>query len=332
LSRLPAIVEAQERALEHVTKTVQEMSESVTFNPFETNRDVYLAIAELRRAHEMVGSVPGGESERGQLTPWELRAFSQNGEDGALAEILRRIGAPERYFVEFGVESGREGNCVLLADVIGWSGLFMEADEKQFCELERKYQPVSRVETVNATVTPANVQQLFERAGVPREPDVLAIDVDGGDYWIWEAITDYRPRVVIIEYNSALDPSTRLVQPREHGTWDGSDFYGASLGAIRSLGDSKGYQLVHTELSGVNAFLVRKDLAEGRFPEPGQVPMRTTNYFQRGYHHPHDRRSQRYLDLDTGELVEPQRRAPRTRQPHGDASTADSAEVSPARH
>jgi hypothetical protein len=75
---------------------------------------------------------------------------------------------------------------------------------------------------------------------------------------------------------------------------------------MRALGESKGYRLVHTELSGVNAFLVRADLAEGRFPAPDEVPVRNLpNYFQTGYRHPPDPHSRRYLDVDTGALVEP---------------------------
>jgi hypothetical protein len=193
---------------------------------------------------------------------------------------------------------------VFLADVAGWRGLFMEGDRTRYVDLDRKYQASESVTTLEAMVRPDNVQELFRRGGAPAEPDVLSIDVDGSDYWIWEAIAEYRPRVVIIEYNSALDPTRRLVQPRDAGTWDGTDYYGASLGAVRSLGDAKGYRLVHAELSGVNAFLVREDLAEGRFPAPDDVAVRVPNYFQSGYRHPADPHDRRYLDLETGEMAQ----------------------------
>jgi hypothetical protein len=162
----------------------------------ETDRAVYFAVSELRRAHEAIGDGPADGRERAELTAWELRAFSQNGEDGVLAEILARVGAPIRSFVEFGAQSGREGNCVFLADVAGWDGVFMEADTEQFAELQRKYRAVERVTTLQAKVTPEDVQELVERGSVPAEPAVVSIDVDGTDYWIWEALVDYRPRVV----------------------------------------------------------------------------------------------------------------------------------------
>jgi glycosyltransferase involved in cell wall biosynthesis len=297
LLMLPKIVEAH-------SQLIDEVKVAAFSTRFQTDRSIYLAISELRRAHEAITDEPRAAGPASELTPWELRAFSQNGEDGVLAEILGRIGAANRFFVEFGVEGGREGNCVYLADVAGWNGLFMEGDALSFTELSRKYHSAERVSTVHAMVRPDNVEELFRRGGVPGEPDVLSIDVDGSDYWIWEAIGEYRPRVVIIEYNSVLDPARRLVQPRDVGGWDGTDYFGASLGAMRSLGEQRGYRLVHAELSGVNAFLVREDLAHGRFPAADEVTVRATpNYFQSGYRHPPDPHDRRYLDLDTGEMV-----------------------------
>jgi hypothetical protein len=272
---------------------------------FETDRAFYLALSELGRRYAQVGTEPGDRHATGSLGAFELRVLSQNGEDGVLAEIFRRIGAPARFFVEFGVESGREGTCVYLADIAEWNGLFIEADPSLYRMLGHKYAPVAGVITSEAMVTPANAEELFHRAGVPAEPDVLSIDIDGGDYWAWEAIVNYRPRVVVIEYNAAIDPRRRLVQPRERAGWDGTDFYGASVAALQALGESKGYQLVHTELAGVNAFFVRADLAGERFSEGDHVRVRgVPNYFLRGSHHPRSSSADSfYLDIDTGEFV-----------------------------
>jgi len=271
----------------------------------ESERTLYMSLARMGERYRAVSESPAMHVNAGSLTPFELRVFSQNGEDGVLAEILTRVGTGERSFVEFGVESGRQGNCVYLADVADWHGLFMEGDANTFTALERKYRADERVRTDCALVTPANVQQLFAAADVPPEPTVVSIDVDGSDYWIWEAIDDYRPRVVVIEYNSALDPRRRLVQPADlEDGWDGTEYFGASLGALRTLGERKGYRLVHTELSGVNAFFVREDLTNGRFPAVEDVSVRgAPNYFQYGHIHPPDLGRRPYLDLDSGELV-----------------------------
>ncbi|OLF18170.1 hypothetical protein BU204_08245 [Actinophytocola xanthii] len=230
------------------------------------------------------------------MTGYEFQLLSQNGEDGVLAEILRRVGAPGRWFVEFGVESGREGTCVALADVAGWHGLFMESDGSHNHLLHQKYQWNAGVTTLHATVTPERVNELFAAGGVPEEPDVVSIDIDGGDYWVWRALRGYRPRVVVVEYNSALPPHERLVQPPEAATWLGTAFFGASLGALVALGEEKGYRLVHCELAGANAFFVRSDLAV-HFPRPDEVQRRGPNYFLTSYGHPTDDTGREYLKV-----------------------------------
>ena len=309
LKTLPNVIAAHSAAIDWVKDTLTQLGGQVDdfgrAHQLETDRTVYTALSLLAERHRSISAQPAGAHADTALAPYELRVFSQNGEDGVLAEILTRVGTGERFFVEFGVESGREGNCVSLADVFGWSGLFLDCDEIFFPQLERKYRANDAVRTMRAMVTPENVEELFAQCGVPAEPAVLSIDVDGGDYWIWEAIASYRPRVLVIEYNSALDPTRRLVQPREHAEgWDGTDYFGASLGAIKSLGEVKGYRFVYAELSGVNAFFVREDLADGRFPSvdelaaPGQP-----NYFQQGRGHPPAAGDRRYLDLESGELV-----------------------------
>lgn len=222
---------------------------------------VYEQIAELVARH--TDDPPG-------LTRFEFRVFSQNGEDGVIAEIFRRVGVTNRYFVEFGICEGVQGNAVFLADVMGWSGTFIEADPRLYKHLVRKYRHLDPVKTVQAIVAADNVETIFGDAGVPTEFDLLVIDIDGNDYWVWRSIERFRPRVVIIEFNGFLPLDKPVVQPYVlDNAWDGSDFYGASLGAMESLGKEKGYRLVHTDLTGTNAFFVRGDLSDG-FDSPAR--------------------------------------------------------------
>ena len=259
-----------------------------------TSRDVLLALAEIgRRASGDAAASLASAS----LTPYELRVFSQNGEDGVIDEIIRRSGAPGRRFVEFGAGAGSENNCALLADVFGWSGVFIEPHPASFHRLARKYVTREDVKTIQSFVTPANVQELFEAHGVPPEPDVLSIDVDGSDYWIWQSIEAFRPRIVVIEYNSALGADRRLVQPLTQDSWDRTTYYGASIAAFRELGRSKGYRLVHTDLTGTNAFFVRDDL-EGDYPAADLVPVRGPNQFLLAGGHPDDPLRREFVDLD----------------------------------
>jgi hypothetical protein len=238
------------------------------------------------------------------LEHFEARRRSQNGEDGVIAEILRRIGAPRRFFVEFGAETGAEGNCAALAED-GWAGLLIEADPAKFAALEATWRHRNDIATREAAVEPETVERLFAEAGVPPDLDVLSIDVDSTDWHIWRALTSFEPRLVVIEYNAGLPLDRRLVQPRElAGAWDGTDWFGASLGAYESLAADKGYALVHTESHGVNAFFVRTDLLDGTSLPTGPAASRhRANYFGTGRGHPRDPQNRPWLDLDAGRFV-----------------------------
>jgi hypothetical protein len=210
------------------------------------------------------------------LARFELRVFSQNGEDGVLVEILNRVGVEHRYFVEFGIQEGVEGNCVLLADVLGWSGLFLEADAELFDSVSRKYSGTP-VDVRRELVTADRIDEILTAASVPGDFDVLSIDIDGNDIYVWEALTTHRPRVVVIEYNSGIRGEGPLAQPHDpERAWDGGSAWGSSLAALETVGRGKGYSLVHTELTGTNAFFVRDDLCA--LLGLDRVPRRTQNF------------------------------------------------------
>ncbi len=101
-----------------------------------------LAISEYAR--RLGGDVPGNGGLH-DLALFELRVFSQNGEDGVIAEISRRAGAPGRFFVEIGAGDRIECNCAALAELAGWQGLFIEASDVETASLQRKYGPSARV-------------------------------------------------------------------------------------------------------------------------------------------------------------------------------------------
>jgi hypothetical protein len=233
------------------------------------------------------------------LGRYEWRSSSQNGEDGVIAELMRRCGTGSRFFVEIGAGDGQEANCVALADREGWAGVFVEADQALYSRLERKYADVPRVRTVRLAVSPGNVNDLSADAGVPREVGVLSIDIDGADYWVWEALTRFEPRIVVVEYNAALPADRRVVQPLDAAMekWDGTDYFGASIGALRALAWRKGYVLAHTDRTGCNAFFVRSDLAKSA-RVPRNPPIHPPNFFLDGRRHVRDRARRPYLDLD----------------------------------
>jgi hypothetical protein len=108
---------------------------------------------------------------------------------------------------------------------------------------------------------------------------------------------------VVIEYNANLPLDRRLVMPRDdRHSWDGTDYVGASLGALRSLGERKGYELVHTDSTGVNAFFVRRE-ETASLPTGAEVPLHRANYFRAGIALRRDPHGRRFYDLDDERLV-----------------------------
>jgi predicted O-methyltransferase YrrM len=220
----------------------------------------------------LLHAYPKLAGERARLNRFEARVYSQNGEDGILAYLLSRVGAAHRTFVEFGVGDGSECNTANLSITFGWRGLLMEADP-EMAERARQFyraRPTAPdVQIVTARVTPDTIDELLRANGVDGEVDLLSLDIDGNDYWVWRAISAIDPRVVVVEYNASFGPRRSVTVPyrdgfnryREHV----SGFYhGASLAALTKLGEEKGYALVGCESRGANAFFVRRDLAEGK--------------------------------------------------------------------
>jgi hypothetical protein len=112
---------------------------------------------------------------------------------------------------------------------------------------------------VEAWVFPGNVETLFEQHGVPTDVDLVSIDIDSNDYYVWRVMHDYRPKVVLIEYNAGFPPPKKAVvafHPLNY--WDGSDYHGASIQSLYELGKKKGYELVYATSWGTNLFFVDK--------------------------------------------------------------------------
>jgi hypothetical protein len=193
---------------------------------------------------------------RPTLRSFGSRVRSQSEEDGLIAAIFEDIPPVSRFFVEFGIgpaggdheyARGLEGNCVLLREQ-GWQGLMMDGgDHPPELDVRREF------------ITPMNINSLLRKHHVPTDVDLISIDVDGQDFWIWMAC-QYRPALFILEYNrNFLSPwEAFTVEFNPQQMWDNTRYYGASLGALIKLGRDKDYTLVCE--NGVNAFFVRNDL------------------------------------------------------------------------
>jgi glycosyltransferase involved in cell wall biosynthesis/SAM-dependent methyltransferase len=203
------------------------------------------------------------------LNAYEGKRFSQNGEDGIILELFARLRVKDPFFVEFGAETGTECNTALLAQTYDWKGVMIEGGDASFAALRQNYTGFPKVRPVHAMVSRENIAGIFAANDVPKDLDLLSIDVDGNDYYLWEALADYRAGVVIIEINPAYPPPQRWVMAYNPGhVWQHDNYYGASLSSLTALGNRLGYALLGIDNNVVNAFFIRRDLLElSGFPE-----------------------------------------------------------------
>jgi hypothetical protein len=186
--------------------------------------------------------------------------YCQGAEEAILDRVFELIAPGRRFCVEFGAGDGlRNSNTARLVRDHSWSGVMIEASDYRFAKLRENHGDASNVRIMQATAQPETVEQLFADADVPGDLDLLSIDIDGNDYWVWRAIERYRPKVVVIEYNPYYAPPERWVMKynAEH-VWDGSTYYGASLESLCALGKQKGYELICCDHQGNNAFFVER--------------------------------------------------------------------------
>jgi hypothetical protein len=206
-----------------------------------------------------------------RLNRFEHQVFSQNGEDGVITEIFRRIGTTDRRFLEIGVGDGLENNTTHFLSQ-GWKGWWVDGDGGALDKIKKTFwQPLCQGDLVvkQSLVTAENIGATLAELMVPVEFDLFSLDIDRNTYFVWQALKHLRPRVIVIEYNSTYPPQVDwTVEYRPDFVYNCTSYMGANLKAYERLGAELGYALVGCELSGINAFFVRRDLCGDKFAEP----------------------------------------------------------------
>lgn len=196
----------------------------------------------------------------------EFRVFSQWGEDGIIEWIVSRIPDIPQTVVEFGVEDYTESNTRFLVQHRNWRALVMDGSAANMNRLRshRMYWHHD-ITAVVAFIDRENINGLISDHGFSGDIGILSIDLDGNDYWVWEAITVVSPWIVIAEYNTTLGDLKPLTIPydqmflRQDAHFSGQ-YFGASIRAIEKLADARNYTLLGSSRAGVNAFFVRNDV------------------------------------------------------------------------
>jgi hypothetical protein len=225
-----------------------------------------------------VAVVPPNESFRNV----GFKVFSQWDEDGIIQYLISHLPMQNKTFIEFGVEDYEESNTRFLLLKDHWQGMVLDASESdiRFIQRDKIYWEFD-LQAKCAWITRENIDSLLKGAGFSEDIGLLSIDIDGNEYWIWEAIQSLRPRIVIIEYNSLFGLKPVSVPYKENfhklsAHYSGL-YYGCSLAALHHLAKRKGYILVGSNVWGHNAFFIRSDVpSEFKGLEPEEVYAPTT--------------------------------------------------------
>jgi len=187
------------------------------------------------------------------LSRYEKTFYSQNGEDGIVAKLVQLICPKRGFCVEFGAFDGVTGSNTYLLRRQGWDCLLLDRGyEIPEFKLHKEY------------ITAQNINQLFEKYQVPEKIDLMSVDIDFNDFYIWKAIDPkYNASILLMEYNASIPPDEdKVVKYHPYYIGDGTNYFGASILAMYRLGRAKGYSLVYAEQTGTNLFFVRDEIVE----------------------------------------------------------------------
>tara|TARA_Y100000816_G_scaffold290866_1_gene280631 strand:- start:323 stop:1159 length:837 start_codon:yes stop_codon:yes gene_type:complete len=210
------------------------------------------------------------ENNENNLILFGRKVFSQSDEDGIIDEIFKRISTKSKYFVEIGVQDGKECNTTNLL-LQNWKGIWIEKDRKfaeaakknfeKFSESIKVINEGANIDNIDALIT-SNIGNDVKNT----EVDLLSIDIGLNNFHVLKAITSIKPRVIVTEYNAKFGPIINWVAEYDDTKeWDNSDYFGASFNAYCKMLSDKDYHLVSCNITGVNCFFVRKDLLNDKF-------------------------------------------------------------------
>lgn len=173
------------------------------------------------------------------MKQFEKSIYSQWGECGVIEEIFKRIGITNKIAMDVGAWDGVHfSNTLYMAEEYGFTRILCESD------VERANMASNNFQTSQVFGHCDNIDSILSVCKCPEDIDLLSIDVDGDDYYLWKDMVKFRPRVVVIEYNQTVPPGISVVQER------GGSF-GASWKALVDLATEKNYKICHTTTTNI---------------------------------------------------------------------------------
>lgn len=251
------------------------------FRPSKPPDDIASLQGQLQKGIESqwLHSVKSGVRLFDDIKDAGFRCYSQFEEDGILLYLLSCTGKKTRTVVEMCCGSGSECMAANLIINHGFKGYLFDGDTGNVQAARRFFKSQKDCLLVEpsiqqAWITRSNVNQLLQDIGAAGEVDVLSLDLDGNDYYIWEAIRVINPRICVFETHNIIPPDLAITIPyddaffaMDKGEID-SEFRSVSLLAMVTLSRRKGYTLVGSHKHGFNVFFVRDDLLTDLIPRP----------------------------------------------------------------
>lgn len=262
---------AIKKLLQRITG-IQQLLDKTNGLYYKTEADKQQIIQKMERLQEEARFVAGQSlaaqikalTSISRLHEVEFKVFSQFGEDGIIQWLIHQLPDIPETFIEFGVENYKEANTRFLLMHNAWRGLIIDGSTAHIQQVQQeeiywKYD----LTAVAAFITRDNINTLIEQAGFGGDIGLLSIDIDGNDYWVWEAIQTVQPWIVVAEYNANFGAERAITIPYQadfyRSTAHHSNIYfGASLPALCHLAEQKGYELVGCTKAGNNAFFIKK--------------------------------------------------------------------------
>lgn len=207
-----------------------------------------------------------------------FKAYSQFEEDGILLYIFSLIGTTNKKVVEICAGNGRECMAANLIINHGWYGYLFDGSKENTIagqEFFAKHKQTFLMPPTfkQAWFTAENVNQILLDADVNGEVDLLSLDIDGMDYWVWKAIECIQPRVCVFETHNVIPAHLSLTAKYDPDFYylnqpiEQQDYRSASLLATVKLSQTKGYRLIGSHRYGFNCFFMRNDVGQKYFPE-----------------------------------------------------------------
>ena len=164
----------------------------------------------------------------------------------------------DKFCIEFGAGNGiSSSNTYNLIRNKDYKALLIEPNKKAYKRLCTNI-PSNDIIKINKNVTFSgenSLDKILDSHNINRSFDFLSIDIDGCDYFIFESLKNYKPKIICIEFNPTIPNEVIFIQKRDMNIKQAS-----SARALVELANKKDYSLFSSTYC--NLLFVSNELKE----------------------------------------------------------------------